>query len=199
MIKIIKFNIRALVTRNKSLDGELNINNYNDFDEIKRKFINFADIINNKLGEVVIDEYSKLEMEECLNLFSELDDVKKKEELIREFIKIDRYLLKILDDEYFDFDSCGIYLHRVNKKDLIIGSAPPFFKQESNGVVSLIFTLTPNFILIFIPKNKIQRITSVEKLADSICRINVKNADEFVFSNNQKKLIKYTEHLVNIT
>ncbi|MER5024739.1 DUF4238 domain-containing protein [Providencia stuartii] len=202
LIKIIKINIRALVTRNKSLDSELNINNYNSFDEMKKKFIDFADTINNKLGEVVIDEYSKLEMEETLNLVSELeddDDVKLKEELIREFRKIDRYLLKILGDEYFDFDSCDVYLHRINKKDLIIGSDTPFFKQKLNGVVSLIFTLTPNFVLFFVPKSNIQRITNVEKLADLICRMNVKNADEFVFSNNQKKLIKYTEHLVNIT
>ncbi|WP_068871209.1 DUF4238 domain-containing protein [Edwardsiella tarda] len=131
--------------------------------------------------------------------------LEKKKELISAYNKIHRYLVSpflSIGDE----SNIKVYIHRALNDESIVSCDNPFifFKNDnifSNGCV---FTISPQFALIFssTPIN-IKYVNKTEEpdiptknISDMISTLNIENAKKYIFSNERKKLEELTRHII---
>lgn len=91
-----------------------------------------------------------------------------------------------------------VYIFKAPIKNPIVSGDMPFNfnspRKDFSGVC--IFTLTPGIAIIFSSKSGGSLvIDNPNNFADAISRDNVKNAEEYVFSMETTRLVKFTKHI----
>lgn len=191
---VISIYLKILIYRNKRFDKILS-------EKVDFKFNAISDAINSFekkcfdfSGVNIITDKEKDELIEMVSFFSKakfnltVDELNEVREM---YYKIHRYVISPIVHSSFSFKKSSLYIFCTSKNYPIVGSDAPFIMSDNYIIV----TLTPNMAVLF-SKNKLSDANlSIDKLSNFICVGNVENANEFIFSNNKERLIKYTKAL----
>lgn len=191
---IVTLYLKILIFRNKKFDMELKEKVDFKLKAIVSAIKGVESECFNLFGTNVITDKEKNDLLEMTMLFSKensnltLDKLREIREMYR---KIHRYIISPIVHDDFSFRESKLYIFITSEKYPIVGGDAPFIMKKNHVIV----TLTPSVAVIF-SKNKlsIKNIT-IKNLSDYICRSNVSNANEFVFSKNKNRLIEYTKNI----